>query len=83
MIESEDRLYELHSYLTSRCFSYGLSSKEARRLKTIRWNLDCIEVAQLAPNFERMEAEIKQKVKLGDDIHSFISSVNRLSVETN
>ena len=75
----EDRLYELHSYLTIRYFKYGLTFKESLRLKSIRFNLDEIEMKQMQPYFKRMESKIEENLKLGDSIVLFINYVESFS----
>ncbi len=68
-----------HSALVDKRFTEGLSSKEERRLKMVRWNIDQIEDALVGDSLDHLEKHVSSQIALRTQIDSLASQIRSLS----
>jgi hypothetical protein len=68
-------LFNEHNFLVQKKFSEGISEKEEKRLKLIRWELDRIEDAFHGENIDRLESFLEGYERFAKDINEFIDNI--------
>lgn len=73
--EQIEKLFIEHSNLVKKKFKEGISEREEKRLKLIRWELDRVEDALHGDNIDRFESFLESYERFAKDINEFVDNI--------
>lgn len=77
-----EALYREHRRIVEIMFIRGLTKSEKRRHASVLAKLDDIEMAQMRPYFERMEAEVEAMRETSEKLQVLINSLDECAIPT-